>query len=131
MPHLFQIFSQTDYLIQTVDIISHTERQTVQIQISWFLRSQLIWIYTVCKGGIYPGSAGQGLRIDVEKNIFTVSFGTCRPEQTVWTQIRMWHLIRIYTVCHTSSTFFTYQQKVIKLQAMHHAPPLQCIKQVT
>ena len=26
-----------------------------------FSRSQLIWIYTVCKGWIYPGSAGQGL----------------------------------------------------------------------
>ena len=23
---------------------------------------QLIWIYTVCKGGVYPGSAGQGLK---------------------------------------------------------------------
>ena len=26
-----------------------------------FFRSQLIWIYTACKGRIYPGSAGQGL----------------------------------------------------------------------
>ena len=25
-------------------------------------RSQLIWIYTVCKGKVYPGSAGQGLK---------------------------------------------------------------------
>ena len=25
-------------------------------------RSQLIWIYTVCKGRVYPGSAGQGLK---------------------------------------------------------------------
>ena len=29
----------------------------MQIQI----RSQLTWIYTVCKGRVYPGSAGQGL----------------------------------------------------------------------
>ena len=27
-----------------------------------FFRSQLIWIYTVCKGRIYQGSAGQGLK---------------------------------------------------------------------
>ena len=27
-----------------------------------FFRSQLIWIYPVCKGRVYPGSAGQGLR---------------------------------------------------------------------
>ena len=26
-----------------------------------FFRSQLILIYTVCKGRVYPGSAGQGL----------------------------------------------------------------------
>ena len=26
-----------------------------------FFRSQLIWIYTVCKGRVYPGSAGHGL----------------------------------------------------------------------
>ena len=26
-----------------------------------FFRSQLNWIYTVCKGRVYPGSAGQGL----------------------------------------------------------------------
>ena len=25
------------------------------------LASELIWIYTVCKGRVYPGSAGQGL----------------------------------------------------------------------
>ena len=33
MPHLFLIFSQSDYLIQIVDINSHTQRQTVKIQI--------------------------------------------------------------------------------------------------
>ena len=27
-----------------------------------FFRSQLIWIYTVCKCRVYPGSAGQGLK---------------------------------------------------------------------
>ena len=63
MPCLFQIFSQSDYLFQIVDINLHTEWQTVQIQISWLLRSQLIWIYTVCKGRVYPGSARQGLII--------------------------------------------------------------------
>ena len=30
----------------------------MQIQISWLLQ---IWIYTVCKGRVYPGSARQGL----------------------------------------------------------------------
>ena len=53
------ILSQSDYLIQIVAINSHTKWQTVQIQI-W--RSQLIWIYTVCKNRAYLGSAGQGLK---------------------------------------------------------------------
>ena len=51
MPHPHLIFSQSDYFIQIVAINSHTEWQTVQIQISWLLRSQLIWIYTFAKVG--------------------------------------------------------------------------------
>ena len=62
MPHPLLIVSQSDSLIQIVDINSHTDWQTVQIQ-----RSQLIWIYTVCKGRAYPGSAGQGLSVKLEQ----------------------------------------------------------------
>ena len=35
----------------------------MQIQISWLLHYLLIWIYTLCKGRIYLGSAGQGLKL--------------------------------------------------------------------
>ena len=74
MPHPLLIFSHPDYLIWIVAINSHTLWQTVQIQISWLLRSQLIWIYTVCKGRVYPGSAGQGLNVIVyNKAIILVS----------------------------------------------------------
>ena len=38
MPRPYQIFSQSDYLIQIVDINSHSDWQTVQIQISWLLQ---------------------------------------------------------------------------------------------
>ena len=38
LPNPFLIFSQSDYLIQIADINSHTEWQTVQIQISWLLQ---------------------------------------------------------------------------------------------
>ena len=38
MPRPFPIFSQSDYLIQVVDINSNTRWQTVQIQISWLLQ---------------------------------------------------------------------------------------------
>ena len=36
--HTLFKFSQSDYLIQIVDVNSHTEWQTVQIQISWLLQ---------------------------------------------------------------------------------------------
>ena len=61
MPHPILFVSQTDNLIQIVDINLHTDWQTVQIKTSW-LRSQLIWIYTVCKEMAYLGSAGLGLK---------------------------------------------------------------------
>ena len=38
MPRPFLIFSQSDVLIQTVDTNTHTQWQTVQIQISWLLQ---------------------------------------------------------------------------------------------
>ena len=38
MPRPLPIFSESDYLIQVVDIDSNTEWQTVQIQISWLLQ---------------------------------------------------------------------------------------------
>ena len=38
MPHPLPISSQSDYLMQVVDINSLTEWQTVQIQISWLLK---------------------------------------------------------------------------------------------
>ena len=38
MPRPLLIFILSDYLIQVVDTNSQTERQTVQIQISWLLQ---------------------------------------------------------------------------------------------
>ena len=36
-----------------------------------FFRSQLIWIYIVSKGRVYPGSADQGLRgLDILGRVF-------------------------------------------------------------
>ena len=63
MPHPLLIFSQSDYLIiRLFDPGCSCKFKywmtTVQIQISWLLQ---IWIYTVCRGRTYLGSAGQGL----------------------------------------------------------------------
>ena len=38
MPHPLLIVSQLDYLIKIVEINSHTEWQTVKIQISWLFQ---------------------------------------------------------------------------------------------
>ena len=62
MPGPFQIFNQSDYLIQVVDINSHTEWQTVQIQISWLLQKPTD-LDPHCKSSVYRGSARQGLII--------------------------------------------------------------------
>ena len=68
MPCPLLIFTQSDSLIQIVDINSYTEWQTVQIQ---------IWIYTVFKDRVHPVSAGQGLtnvKRDVKYQIMIICF---------------------------------------------------------
>ena len=62
MPRPFQIFSQSDYLIQIVAINLHTWWQTVQIQISWLLQKPTDLDLHCLQNRVYPGSAGQGLR---------------------------------------------------------------------
>ena len=64
MPHPLLIFSQSVYLIQIVVINSHTQWQTVQIQISWLLQKPTdLDLHSFTKGRTYPGSAGLGLII--------------------------------------------------------------------
>ena len=75
-----------------------------------FFRSQLIWIYTVCKGRSYPGSAGQGLTeltyecwssISGEKIWATISESIPSDMCTQQIKISMhnYSLIRIFTAC--------------------------------
>ena len=61
MPHPHLIFSQSDYLIQIVDINSHIQWQAVQIQISWLLQKPTDLDLHCLQKRTYPGSAGQGL----------------------------------------------------------------------
>ena len=62
MPHPLLIFSQSDYLIQVVIQINIlNDKQCRSRSVGFLIRSQLIWIFTVCKGRTYPGSAGQDL----------------------------------------------------------------------
>ena len=60
------IVSKSEYLIIVVHTNSNTEWQTLQIQI----RSQLIWIYTVCKGRVYLGPVWQGFNINTSDENF-------------------------------------------------------------
>ena len=63
MAHPLLIFSQSEYLIQVVGIFHILNDKQCRSRSDGFFRSQLIWIYTVCKGRTYPGSAGQGLKV--------------------------------------------------------------------
>ena len=49
MPCPLLIFIQSDYLIQVVDTDSHNDKQCRSRSVGFF-RSQLIWIYSICKG---------------------------------------------------------------------------------
>ena len=46
------IFSQSDYLMQVVDMNSNTEWQTVQIQISWLLKPTDLDLHCLQRQGI-------------------------------------------------------------------------------
>ena len=45
-------------------------------------RSQLIWIYTVCKGRAYLGPAGLGLKL---KAVQLTQYGPCQTKKCLWT----------------------------------------------
>ena len=62
MPHPLLNVSQSDSLIQVVHIIySHTEQQTMQIQISWLLQKPTDLYLHCLQSREYLGSAGQEL----------------------------------------------------------------------
>ena len=63
MPCPLLIVSQSDSLIQIVNINSHTgtKWQTVQIQISWLLQKPTDLDLHCLQGRVYPDSAGQEL----------------------------------------------------------------------
>ena len=66
MPCPLLIFSQSDYLIQIIDINTYLMANSADID------QLAIWIYTVCKGRVYPGSAGQGLNFFEKKKLFQI-----------------------------------------------------------
>ena len=63
MTRPLQNFSKSDYLIQIVDINSNIGHKQYRSRSDGFFRNHLIWIYTVCKGRAYLGSAGPGLNM--------------------------------------------------------------------
>ena len=76
MPCPFLIFSQSDYLIKIVDTIHIFNAKQCRSRSVGFWRSQLIWIYTVCKDRAYPGSAGAGWS-DMEINGSVIMKALC------------------------------------------------------
>ena len=76
----------------------------MQIQISWLLKKPTDLDLHFCKGRVYLGSAGQGLRQDLN---FTFTSGQIKVPQ-IWRQcLNTKNLIRLhwYTDCSASSVF--------------------------
>ena len=64
MPCPLLTVSQPGYWLIQIHILKDKQcrSRSVGFFTVGFWRSQLIWSYTVCKGKVYPGSAGPGLR---------------------------------------------------------------------
>ena len=115
MPHPLQIFSQSDYLIQIVYINLHTDWQTGQIQISWLFRSHLICIYPVCKGRVYPGSAGQGL-ISYRNSVHSVRRETKMSKTSCpWSRNLTVYSVRHLKLNHVLTAFLSYRLNAIQM----------------
>ena len=92
MPRPFLIDSQSDYLMQIVDINSHTEWQTVQIQISWLLQKPTdLDLHCLQRQGISGLSAGQDLR---------VFYNICPKYQETMTPYHTWPNIWTSLFCY-------------------------------
>ena len=122
----FKIFSQSDYLIQIVDTSSLTEWQTVQIQISWILRSQLIWMYSLQKQGISEFSR-------TKVKMFFLYFS----ENRFW---HLMHIVFLYDNLYVCQSLFSgkkyssslssaeFAQKVVKLTKPNSFGPKNVVK---
>ena len=86
MPHPLLIFSQSNYLIQTVDTIYILNDKQCRSRSVGFFRSQLIWICTVCKGSVYPGPAGQGLRYPNTMGQYSIKDAFCNLHASCFIQ---------------------------------------------
>ena len=51
-----------------------------------FFRSQLIWIYTVCKERVYPGSSGLELKITVDRTYLVYGL-VSDTASSIWTAL--------------------------------------------
>ena len=122
MPHLLLTVSQSDCLLIHIHILNDKQCRSRSVG---FFRSQLIWVYTVCKGKVYLGSVGPGwdiqtpylnpyhtgLKISASPFYYllrchkTIGWVFNIVDTDLWSQ-----LIWICTVCHYASP-----QKMAKL----------------
>ena len=78
-----------------------------------FFRSQLIWIYTVCKGRVYPGSAGQGLKC------ICASFLWKKHYLLIILKIRYYHYMLLYVfdrLCRSTG----WLESSLHVHIIHH-----------
>ena len=103
MPHPLLNFSQSDHLIQIVDINSYTEWQTVQIQISWLLQKPAdLDLHCLQRQGI-SGFSGTRVRIEIDiKWQPTHSIGYPQFSFILFFKISTQNSFCIYTVITTA-----------------------------
>ena len=102
MPGQLLFFSQSEYLIK-VDTNAHVWWQTVcssfnsadSDQLAFF-KSQLIWMYTVCKGRACPGSAGPQLKCFLKYDCTIDRHASIQVSYTMIWQL-VWFMWSVYT----------------------------------
>ena len=82
MPHPLLIFSQSEYLIQLAKLLQICILQKTNSVDPDQLASEQIWIYTVCKGKAYLGSAGPGLSHSGNVSLFVLSYFSIKAYTT-------------------------------------------------
>ena len=99
------IFSQSDYLIQFVDIKSHTWWQTVQIQISWLLQKPTdLDLHCLQRYGIYGFSRTRVNETEVQEILIMWMLNSKGPGQAPCPHI----LVRAFNTGNLDSWMFKY-----------------------
>ena len=127
MPHLLLIVSQSDSFIQIVDINSHSEWQTVHIQISWLQKPTDLDLHCLQRQGI-SGFSRKGLTFSLSGSIqLTTNWRYYRKQASIFRAI----CIKCQNPFLKENKTNIPKRRLLKffpaLRALNLNEPLQCI----